>query len=119
MLNRQRVSKRGRPSLVDEQHVERLLSRSRHYIESMLFDECHKNSLPEEVRFEASLRLVLKSIPQAVQADITEKKYIEVVSKLEGLDTETLRSLAKISLSGALPPPPDRVSEIGEVMDKD
>ena len=95
----------GRPSLVDEQAVERLLSKSRAYIERMLFsdDAEVKALLPEEVKFEAALRLVIKSIPQAVSAQVTEVKYQEIIHRLEGLTTGELLSLINAGRTRALP----------------
>src|SRR3990167_7858114 len=91
--------KSGRPSLVDEQAVERLLSFSRSYVERML----KSNELPTEVKFEAALRLVIKSIPQAIQSEVSEKKFIHIIHEIEGLDTQALRTLGESCRSRALP----------------
>lgn len=90
---------RGRPSLVDEQAVERLLSFSRRFVEMELKAE----NLPLEVRFEAALRLVVKSIPQAVTGNLSEQKYVEILHRFEGLDTEALRAISQTCGQRALP----------------
>lgn len=101
-------SKMGRKGFYDEQMVQKIISAANNIILNTLEGKGKYKDVSPETIVELAARFSLRGIPQNIQLDSSESRYLEIVHKLEGLTTDELRNIINApATSGdrALPPP--------------
>ena len=93
----------GRKGYYDEIMVKKIMASANNIILNTLDGKGKYKDVSPEVILEIAVRFSLKGVPQVVDFERTESKYLEIMHKIEGLDSEALRSLIQYSRSRALP----------------
>ena len=113
------AGKSGRKGFHDEVMVSKIMKSANIIILKTLKGEGKYANTSTELKIEVAARFAIKGVPQIVDIETSERKYVQIVHEIEGLDPEALRGLSGSCRQRALPEVSSGVSGVGEAVHKD